>query len=280
MGFLSGGNNFNPNYRKRPFDGYKATLEKLDEETKRKLDRQRQWGMVIIVAAVFALIVVLAVTGIGIDKNKSVSGNVFVDKENVLIECFGDSLTEGYTILESGLSDIVENTYPDEMGRKLTQLFTQDGNTYAFKNLEVKNYGQSGSVLREESLSRLSGNADIVVFQYIANNFMDGVEYEGMIEKNVQTITGMGSKVFILNYPYVEGTAYESRLEQANNYISSAAKSLQASLIDVHSYFASLEGYTQDELFCGDNVHLTQKGYELMGDYIAEEIYQYYLELY
>ena len=174
MGFLFKNNDFKTDYKKRPFDSYKSVVDKLDEETKQRLDRQRQKGMLITIVFVFLLVVILAVTGIGIDKTKSVSGNIFADKENVLIECFGDSLTEGFTVQEAGGSAIVENTYPEELKEKLPQLFSQDDKTWKFKNLEVKNYGQSGSILAKNSSSRLSGNADIVVMQYIANNFING----------------------------------------------------------------------------------------------------------
>lgn len=279
MGLFSN-NRFDQNYKKRPFDGYKSIVEKLDEDTKQKLDRQRQLGMIIIVAVVVLLVVVLAVTGIGVDKNRSVSGNVFTDKENVLIECFGDSLTEGYTINADGSSGIVDNTYPKTLEEKLPGLFAQDGNSYKFREIEVKNYGQSGSILRKESSGRLSGEADIVIMQYVANNFIFGDEYEGVIEENVQTIRQMGSEAFLLNYPYAEGSAYENRLEQANNYISAAAKSSGTVLIDVHSYFESVTEYTQGDLFCSDLLHLTELGYELMGNYVAEEIHQYYLDIY
>ena len=109
---------------------------------------------------------------------------------------------------------------------------------------------------------------------------MESSEYGGLIEENYETIRQMGSKVFILNYPYAQGTAAQDKLEQANNHIAAVAKDLSASLIDVHAYFESLEDYSTDELFCSDMLHLTQKGYELMGDYVAREIHQYYFDLY
>lgn len=279
MGLFNNNNNFNTSYKKRPFDSYKSAVDKLDEETKQKLDKQRQKGMIIIVIFVFLLVIILAVTGIGIDKTKSVSGNIFADKENVLIECFGDSYTEGFTRPETGGSEIVENTYPKEMKEKLPVLFKEDDRTWKFKNLEVKNYGQSGSILQKNSSSRLSGKADIVVMQYIANNFIDGEDYEGILEENTAAIRQMGSMVFILNYPYAKGTAYEEKLEQANNLIATASKDLSAPLIDVHAYFGSLKGYSPEELFCSDKMHLTPKGYELMGDYVSQEIHDYYYNL-
>ena len=280
MGIFNNNNNFNPNYKKRPFDSYKSVVDKLDEETKQRLDRQRQKGMLITIVFVFLLVVILAVTGIGIDKTKSVSGNIFADKENVLIECFGDSLTEGFTVQEAGGSAIVENTYPEELKEKLPQLFSQDDKTWKFKNLEVKNYGQSGSILAKNSSSRLSGNADIVVMQYIANNFINGEDYAGIIEENAEAIRKAGAALFILNYPYAKGTAYEEKLEQANNCIAAAARDLSIPLIDIHEYFDTLEGYSPDQLFSPDNLHLTPKGYELMGDYVSQEIHEYYYNMF
>jgi len=280
MGMFFKKNDFQVGYKQRPFDSYKAAVDKLDEETKRKFDRQRQKGMLIVVAFVFILIVILAVTGIGIDKNKSVSGHVFVDKEKVLIECLGDSLTEGFTVYNDGSTGIARVTYPMELETQLTSLFKNDGNTYKCQEINVKNFGQSGSLLADNSFSRLSGSADIVVLQYIANNFLEGEEYEGFLENNIGNIIQQGSKLFILNYPYAEGAEGEEKLEQANNYIASVADGMSTSLIDVHSYFDTLEGYETDDLFCQDLLHLTETGYKLMGDYAAQEIHQYYFDMY
>ena len=92
MGMLFKNNDFKTDYKKRPFDGYKATVDKLDVAAKKKLERQRTIGMVCIVGAAVLLIMVLYITGIGVDKTKSVSGNVFVDKEDVLIDILKDRM--------------------------------------------------------------------------------------------------------------------------------------------------------------------------------------------
>ena len=272
-------NDFKTDYKKRPFDSYKSVVDKLDEETKNKIDRQRTIGMVCVVMFVFILIVILAVTGIGINKDKSASGNLFGDKEHVLIECFGDSLTEGYLAEGDGLKT-AETTYPMELEKKLPELLNADDNSYKFKTLEVKNYGQAGSILQETSCSRLSGTADIVIILYTANNFAYDAEYVNTLEANIDTIRKQGSKVFLMNYPIAEGSPAADKVSQANNYISSVAESMDVTLIDLRSYFASLTDYQTEDLFGSDLQHLTSLGYTLMGDYAAECIYNYYSATY
>ena len=281
MGKLSGNNKFNTSYKKRPFDSYKSIVDKLDEETKKKLDRQRTLGMLVIVMIVLGLIIVLAVTGIGVDKSRSVMGNVFADKEKVLIECFGDSITEGWT-LKKGYSVYAETTYPQEMQSELLRLFSEDGRKYKFTTLEVKNYGMSTTVLSSDSASRLSGNADIVVMLYIVNNFSEGTEYEGMIESNIEMIRNSGSQVFLMNYPCTtSGRILEGYAEQANNTIAYAADKLSVKLFDANAYFKELETqYSEDDLFIYDGLHLTDLGYKLLGDFAAQQIHDYYFENY
>ena len=277
MSLLFKKNDFKTDYRKRPFDGYKSIVDKLDDDTKKKLDRQRTIGMACIVAFVVLLILVLYVTGIGVDKTRSVSGNIFADKEQVLVECFGDSLTEGYT---GGSADSVAAvTYPQELEKKLPQLFSEDDREYKFRELTVKNYGQAGSVLQDSSCARLSGSADIVIIQYTANNFLAGADYEGTLEANIETIRKEGTQVFLLNYPVYPGSKTEDKFSQANNYIASTAKSMDVSLIDLAAYFSSLSEEEQKGLFSDDAIHLTAEGYTIMGDQIADFLHTYYYEM-
>ena len=235
--------------------------------------------MVCTVAFVFILVVILAVTGIGIDKSKSVSGNLFGDKEHVLIECFGDSLTEGITV-SGDLSDTAETTYPMELEKKLPQLLSQDGKQYKFMTLEVKNYGQAGSILQNTSCSRLSGTADIVLVLYTINNFVSGADYVDTLETNAAAMIKQGSRVFLLNYPIAADSREKDKLEQANNYIASAAKTMDLQLIDLKSYFDTLQQEENGELFGSDRLHLTEDGYIQMGDYLAEAVHDYYYETY
>ena len=281
MNRLSGNNKFNLNYKKRPFDSYKSIVDKLDEETKNKLDRQRTMGMFAIVIGAALLILILAVTGIAVDKTRSVTGNVFVDKENVLIECFGDSITEGWTLNDEEVSYYSEPAYPEEMKTELLRLFDEDERKYNFKTLEVKNYGQTAACLYADSASRLSGNADIVLMLYIANNFIDRVDYEGVLESNIDLINNAGSKLFLLNYPYTDDCENKDKIEQANNLILNTAEKLSVTFIDVNSYFNGLmQEYSQQELYCSDGLHLTDLGYKLLGDFAARQVYDYYLENY
>lgn len=277
MGLFFKNNDFKTDYKKRQFDGYKAAVDKLDEETKKKLDRQRAIGMACIVGMVVLLILVLYVTGIGVDKTHSASGNVFADKEAVLIECFGDSVTEGCTGFEDG--SIAETPYPAEIQTALPGLFSADGREYLFKDLTVRNYGQAGSILQNDSCLRLSGTADIVLFLYTVNNFLSGADYVGTIEANMETIRESGAQIFLLNYPFLAGCDVEDKILQANHYIANAAQSMDVPLIDLQAYFASLTEPAQEDLFSSDGLHLSQEGYIAMGDYISEKLHEYYFEM-
>lgn len=277
-GFLKS-NGKEKNRRKSHYDEYRAAVSQLDEKTKNKLELQRTLGMAAIVLIAIGLFCILVFTGIGVDKTKSRSGNYFVDLEKVRIECFGDSITEGYTSLSNGKSGIGEITYPNELEKILLELFRNDGRQYRCNSLEIKNYGQSGSILVENSSSRLSGTANIVLMMYTANNFIEGIEYEGALDTNINSILSKGSTLFLLNYPIPEGSKYSEKLEQANNYIASTASQRNIQFIDLCSYFSSVTEYSQDELFCADGIHPTELGYKIMGDYIAEVIHSYYYEM-
>ena len=202
-----------------------------------------------------------------------------MEKEKVLIECFGDSVTEGF-MSDAPEDSYAQISYPQEMKTQLLKLFSEDGRQYKFTELDVKNYGQAGSILYEDSTSRLSGNADIVLMLYVVNNFIFGEEYEGLLEKNIETITGSGSKLFLLNYPVALDSSYKEKAEQANNLISHAAQSLSVTLIDANRYFAEQDEYSEDELFGSDGIHLTQEGYILLGDFAAQQIHDYYYQNY
>ena len=68
MGNFFKNNDFKTDYKKRPNDEYKHLYNQLDEETKKKFARQRSFVLVGVVIVVLALIIILAVTGIGTNK--------------------------------------------------------------------------------------------------------------------------------------------------------------------------------------------------------------------
>ncbi|MCF0229490.1 MAG: SGNH/GDSL hydrolase family protein [Parasporobacterium sp.] len=274
-------NNKDKPKRKGHYDEYRAAVSQLDDKTKNKLELQRALGMMLVVVVAIGIFCILVFTGVGVDKNRSVSGNVFADLENVLIECFGDSITEGYTVSEeTGAAYIADVPYPEEMKVHLSELLAGDGNKYKCSSIEVRNFGQSGSILQKDSCARLSGKAHIVIILYTSNNFMEGVEYEGTLESNIDTIMSQGSQVFLMNYPVKKGTIYENKLLQANNYISSVAGSRSVQFIDAEKYFNDMTEEASGKLFSPDGVHLTEEGYRLLGDYAAEVIHEYYRSMY
>lgn len=255
--------NFDVNYKKRPHDEYKSLLEKLPEETKRKLDWQRNIILLIVLLCVIGLVVVLAATGVGVDK--TITGSIFDGSSEISIACFGDSLTEGYVTDENGDSYICEETYPEVMKTEIAKTYDTA--------LTVTNYGISGDVAANTSYKRVDSDADVAVVLYMANNFINGEEYEGILEANVSGLENQGSIVFLVNYPICEGSEYEEALEDANDYIEQVSESEGVTMLDAADYFETHINngtYSQDELFCSDGLHLTETGYALLGTFVAE----------
>lgn len=257
--------NFNTSYKRRPRDEYKAMIDKLPEETKRKLDRQRTLIMTAVVVFVVGLILVLAATGIGVDKDGTITGNMFEGRDELTIACFGDSITEGYVLNDDGSSYICETAYPDSMKEEISKNYEL--------TLNVENYGISGDVGENTSYRRVDEEADVCVVLYMVNNFIDGLEYEGILEANVSGLKKQGAVVFLVNYPVCEGSEYEELVEEANDYIEDVSASEEVTMIDAADYFQnriSSGTYTAEELFCSDGLHLTEEGYSLLGKIVAE----------
>ena len=117
MGNFFKNNDFKTDYKKRPNDEYKAAMDKLDDATKQKMNRQRTWILVGVIALVFVLVIVLAVTGIGTNKAES-AGNILDGNKAARIACLGDSVTEGLTVTAAG-EEICSMTYPEALKEEL-----------------------------------------------------------------------------------------------------------------------------------------------------------------
>jgi len=255
-------NDFKTDYKKRPNDEYKAMLDKLDDETKRRFDRRRTWILVAVIAVVFVLIVVLAVTGIGTNKADS-AGNILDGSEPAVINCLGDSLTLGVTVSDTGEEDICSDPY--------TKILKEELDSKLQNGVTVNNYGDREGLAENTSYKKMNEKADIAVIQYSYENFARGEDPEGILEANVDGLINQGSLVYLVNYPASSFTGGVSAVKQANQYISKVAKDKNLLLLDAVAYFNGLleQGYTEEELFSSDGVHLSETGYRMLGSFIA-----------
>ena len=175
------------------------------------------------------------------------------------IECLGDSITEGWVTDISGFGWKGHTTYPDTLSEELSR---------AGIDAVVKNYGNSGSLITEDSYLRLSGTADMVILLYGLNNYFVDRDPEGLLEINIDEILAQGSKLYLLNYPQYLGSEYEYWVDAANSYIAEAAEEKQIELLDAREHFENLDAY--DELFGSDRVHLSAEGYRELGKFTAD----------
>lgn len=252
MGNFFKSNDFKVDYKKRPHDEYKALLEKLDEDTKRKLDRRRTLIMTAVLGFIVLGVIVLAVTGIGTNKMQS-AGNILGGKENPVINCLGDSLTLGTE--HASWPESLKKALKSRLGKEVT----------------VHNYGTSEGKAKNTSYKEMNENADIAILLYTYENFNAGEDPEGILEANVDGLVNQGSLVYLVSYPASTFTGGISAVKQANQYISKVANEKGLLLMDAAAYFKGLlnEGYTEEELFAEDGVHLTDTGYELLGTFLA-----------
>lgn|GEM_PF-5163345 len=266
MGNFFKSNDFKTDYKKRPNDEYKAAMDKLDDETKRRMNRQRTWILVGVVAAVFVLVIVLAVTGIGTNKAES-AGNILDGGETPKIACLGDSVTEGLTLTASG-EEICSVTYPEALKEELGSVLKVEA--------DVKNYGESEGLAENTSYKKMSEAADIAILLYTFENYKAGEDPEGILEANIEGLSNQGCLVYLVNYPYSTDAEDAKAAKQANQYISKAAKDKSIMLLDARAGFEGLlnEGYTEEDLFAADGIHLTETGYEQLGKFIAGGLIQ------
>ena len=175
------------------------------------------------------------------------------------IECLGDSITEGWITDFYGLGWKGHVTYPKTLASELC-------------GAEVKNLGISGSLIREDSYKRLSGNADIVILLYGLNNYMTGKNPLEYLRSNAREIMKM-SKLFMVNYPLHPDGEYAYWVERTNMCISEIAEEMKVPLLDAKSHFDSLmHERPQEKFFGSDLVHLSESGYIELGKFIAENI--------
>ena len=228
---------------------------------------------------------------------------LFAGKKEVLIDCLGDSITWGMFSspeLEQKIAsgEIVtgrgdggqENlgiyvsgafqskpTYPEAMEAELNRRLEERGTETAVKTV---NDGLSGDWITETTYTRMTCDPDLVILLMGGNNYYFGYPIEGMFEANLRHFQKAEIPVFLVNYPLYPGEFSEIAFHNANEWNAKISKEWNLPLIAAYSYFESLvfegegeapEGkYRREELFSPDHIHLSEKGYELLGNFVAD----------
>ena len=248
MGTFFKRNDFRTDYQKRPHDEYKAMLDKLDDETKKKFAWQRSLILAGVILLVVIGIIILAVTGIGTNKTES-AGNILGGTEAAKISFLGD-------LASSGTAKTLETELNGKLQTKVT----------------VASDAGSGEKAQNTSYKKMTEGSDIVILQYLFENCKAGEDPEGILEANIDGLTGQGCLVYLVNYPSASFTEDAAAVKLANQYISKASKEKSILLLDAADCFKGLlsEGYTEEELFAEDGIHLTETGYEELGRFITD----------
>ena len=226
---------------------------------------------------------------------------LFESKQKIVIDCLGDSITWGmysspeliediesgevYSGLDDGgqlfddydiyISSAYQSdpAYPELLERKLNSFLAEDG----FSNtVETVNDGICGDWITKETWERMSCDPDIVLFLMGGNNFYFHYPVTGMYEANLDALKENGKIIYLMNYPLYPEGSHLNAFRKANELAESMSKEYQLPLIDLYSMMNGAVadgGYQWEELFSPDRIHLSEKGYELIGNYIAENIY-------
>ena len=226
---------------------------------------------------------------------------LFQDKQNITIDCLGDSITWGmystpeleeaidngevYTGYDDGGQmfedfDIYvsgayqsEPSYPEVLERELNQRLEA-----AEKNNSVTtvNDGICGDWIMPRTHERMSCDPDVVVFLMSGNNFYLNVPLNGAFETNIEALKAQGKIVYLANYPLYPDGPLMRYFQSANEVISEMAQKYQLPLIDLHTMVnGKVEDgtYTWNELYSPDRTHLSVKGYELIGTMVADALW-------
>lgn len=257
--------------------------------------------------AVFLLGLILCMAVCACGKGKNVSSeyktalqDLFRDKQEIVIDCFGDSITWGQfnseeldQKIQSGevtpslddggqlfedygiyISSVYQSdpTYPEKLESMLNQKLSETGRASCVRTV---NDGISGDWLTKKSYQRITCDPDIVLILYTGNNFYFEQPYKGTLEANVKALRKKGCIVYFLTYPLYPERPYTEDFANANAYLRSVAEKEGVRLIDTYELFedAVRDQYDRDELFSTDKIHLSELGYELLGLYAAEAIF-------
>ena len=233
-------------------------------------------------------------------KQKATLNDLFRNNKEIVIDCFGDSITWGQFVsvdlqkkiangevipsLDDGgqlfeeygiyISSVYQSdpTYPEKLEMTLNESLLRSG--YESRVICV-NDGISGDWLTKDSYRRITCDPDIVVILYCGNNFYFDQEYKGTLEANVDALRDAGCLLYFATYPLYPDKAHTEDFANANKYLRKVAKKKNIPLIDTYELFEEAVGeqYDRDDLFSTDLIHLSELGYELLGQYIAQGIF-------
>lgn len=225
---------------------------------------------------------------------------LFEEPKEVLIDCFGDSITWGQfdsqeleqqiqngeivPSLEDGgqlfedygiyISSVYQSdpTYPESLEASLNQKLTKAGYGSCVRTV---NDGISGDWLVPESFQRITCDPDITIILMGGNNFYFHQPHKGTLEKNIDAILKKGSIVYLLTYPLYPDQIHTDDFANANQYIRDVAKKKNIRLIDTYQMFeeAIQTSYDREALFSKDYIHLSPLGYDLLGQFVAEALF-------
>ena len=235
------------------------------------------------------------------DRNREKMQELFQNKQDIVIDCLGDSITWGmystpeleaaidsgeiYTGYDDGgqmFEDFniyvssayqSEPSYPEVLERELNQRLTKDGKN---NRVTTVNDGICGDWIMPWTYQRMTCDPDVVVFLMSGNNFYMNVPLDRNFEGNIEALQEQGKIVYLANYPLYPGGPLMKYFESANEVISKMAEQYQLPLIDLYTMVKERVAdntYSWDELYSPDKTHLSVKGYELIGMQITDALY-------
>lgn len=222
---------------------------------------------------------------------------VFEEKDDIVIDCLGDSITWGLydsplrqsMIAEGKLVPSTDDggqyseefdayvsstsqsdpTYPKALETKLNEYLEGCGLSDTVK---VYNDGICGDWVTKDSYKRISCSPDVVIMLYCGNNYLYDMPLEGVMEENIDALRKNDCVVYLANYLIAKKSGLPGIFEKANKHIKEVSEKTDTPLIDINALVKN-GGYDMAELFSPDDIHLSRKGYELIGTLIAEAIF-------
>ncbi len=261
---------------------------------------------IVIAAAGLAYEFLVVKSGSPEDAGKTAGEDVrtlFKAKQQIDIDCLGDSLTWGmystpaleeaidngdiYTGLDDGgqlfedvniyVSSAYQSnpSYPEVLENDLNQKLSEN-TELAGTTVKTYNDGICGDWITKNSYRRMScEHPDIVILLMGGNNFYYDIPIDGMFETNIEALKEQGAIIYLANYPHFPGEKHVEDFVAANAHIAMISEKFDLPLIDLCS---AVNDTVTDEkerrqYFSPDHIHLSEKGYELIGHFIAETIW-------
>lgn len=261
--------------------------------------------LAVLIAGVIVSMILLPKQKKEAEPNPTSLQTLFEGKEKVLIDCLGDSITWGMFSspeleqkiasgeIQTGYGDGGQEnlgiyvsgafqskpSYPEVLEQQLNQRLSRQGEE---TTVQTVNDGLSGDWITETTYERMTCDPDLVILLMGGNNYYFGYPIEGMFEANLRHFQEKKIPVFLVNYALYPGEYHEAAFRNANEWMAKIAEEWNLPLFDFYSYIESLvyegegeapEGmYRRDDLFSPDRIHLSEKGYELLGCFVAESL--------